>query len=315
LRQSKMAATTRKEEMQMKRRELLRRLGLGVAAVGLGQVTLGQKAGGQQQQPVVVVAEKDKPTELVRKAIKALGGMGRFVKKGNRVLIKPNIAFARPPEGAANTNPEVVAELVQLCFEAGAKEVIVLDYTLDPARITYEMSGIAKAAEAKGARMVYVSPRDFVPIEVPKGKILSAYDVRVLKQVLDADVFINVPIAKTHGSARLTLGMKNLMGIIQDRGSWHRSGDLHQCIADFVTAVKPHLTVIDAIRILASGGPKGPGRVEQKDTIIASTDIVAADAYATTLFGLTPNDVPHIIKAAELGVGVADLKRVKIVKV
>jgi len=301
--------------MGMKRRELLRRLGLGVAAVGLGQVALGQKAGGQQQQPVVVVAEKDKPAELVRKAIKALGGMGRFVKKGNRVLIKPNIAFARPPEGAANTNPEVVAELVQLCFEAGAKEVIVLDYTLDPARITYEMSGIAKAAEAKGARVVYVSPRDFVPIEVPKGKILSAYDVRVLKQVLDADVFINVPIAKTHGSARLTLGMKNLMGIIQDRGAWHRSGDLHQCIADFVTAFKPHLTVIDAIRILASGGPKGPGRVEQKDTIIASTDIVAADAYATTLFGLTPNDVPHIIKAAELGVGVADLKRVKIVKV
>jgi uncharacterized protein (DUF362 family) len=300
--------------MGMKRRELLRRLGLGVAAVGLGQVALGQKAG-RQQQPVVVVAEKDKPAELVRKAIKALGGMGRFVKKGNRVLIKPNIAFARPPEGAANTNPEVVAELVQLCVEAGAKEVIVLDYTLDPARITYEMSGIAKAAEAKGARVVYVSPRDFVPVEVPKGKILSAYDVRVLKQVLDADVFINVPIAKTHGSARLTLGMKNLMGIIQDRGAWHRSGDLHQCIADFVTAVKPHLTVIDAIRILASGGPKGPGRVEQKDTIIASTDIVAADAYATTLFGLTPNDVPHIIKAAELGVGVADLKRVKIVKV
>jgi uncharacterized protein (DUF362 family) len=300
--------------MGMKRRELLRQLGLGVAAVGLGQVALGQKAG-RQQQPVVVVAEKDKPAELVRKAIKALGGMGRFVKKGNRVLIKPNIAFARPPEGAANTNPEVVAELVQLCVEAGAKEVIVLDYTLDPARITYEMSGIAKAAEAKGARVVYVSLRDFVPIEVPKGKILSAYDVRVLKQVLDADVFINVPIAKTHGSARLTLGMKNLMGIIQDRGAWHRSGDLHQCIADFVTAVKPHLTVIDAIRILASGGPKGPGRVEQKDTIIASTDIVAADAYATTLFGLTPNDVPHIIKAAELGVGVADLKRVKIVKV
>ncbi|MFA0785244.1 MAG: hypothetical protein YYHSYBAR_003635 [Candidatus Fervidibacter sacchari] len=204
---------------------------------------------------------------------------------------------------------------MRLCFEAGAKEVIVLDYTLDPARITYEMSGIAKAAQAQGARVVYVGRQDFVPVEVPKGKILSAYDVRVLKQVLDADVFINVPIAKTHGSARLTLGMKNLMGIIQDRGSWHRSGDLHQCIADFVTAVKPHLTIIDAIRILASGGPKGPGRVEQKDTIIASTDIVAADAYATTLFGLTPNDVPHIIKAAELGVGVADLKRVKIVKV
>lgn len=298
----------------MKRRELFRRLGLSVTAAGLAQFAMGQKA--KEKQPsVLVVAEKDSPAALVRKAIKALGGMSKFVKKGNKVLIKPNIAFARPPEGAANTNPEVVSELVKLCFEAGAKEVIVLDYTLDPARITYEMSGIAKAAEAQGARMVYVSPRDFVPIEILKGKILSAYRVMVLKQVLDADVFINVPIAKTHGSARLTLGMKNLMGIVQDRGSWHRSGDLHQCIADFVTAIKPDLTVIDAVRILASGGPKGPGRVEQKDTIIASTDIVAADAYATTLFGLTPSDVPHITKAAELGVGVADLKQVKIVKV
>ncbi|MGQ9519049.1 MAG: DUF362 domain-containing protein [Candidatus Fervidibacter sp.] len=298
----------------MKRRELFRRLGLGVTVAGLAQFAMGQKAK-EKRPPVVVVAEKDSPAALVRKAIKALGGVENFVKKGSKVLIKPNISFARPPEGAANTNPEVVAELVRLCFEADAKEVIILDHTLDPARITYEMSGIAKVAEAQGARMVYVSPRDFVPVEVPKGKILSAYRVMVLKQILDADVFINVPIAKTHGSARLTLGMKNLMGIIQDRGSWHRSGDLHQCIADFVTAIKPDLTVIDAVRILASGGPKGPGRVEQKDTIIVSTDIVAADASATILFGLTPSDVPHIIKAAELGMGVANLKQVKIVKV
>ncbi len=298
----------------MKRRELLRRLGLGLTAMGLGQIAVGQRTR-VQQSSVVIVAEKDKPAALVRKAVKALGGMGRFVKKGSKVLIKPNIAFARPPEVAANTNPEVVAELVRLCFEAGAKEVIVLDHTLAPARVSYEMSGIAKAVEAQGGRMVYVDQRDFVPIEVPKGKILSAYDVRVLKQVLDADVFINVPVAKTHSSARLTLGMKNLMGVIQDRGAWHRSGDLHQCIADFVTAVKPHLTIIDAINIMTSGGPGGPGRLERKDTIIASTDIVAADAYATTLFGLTPKDVPHIIKAAELGVGVADLNKIKIVKV
>ncbi|MDW8030121.1 MAG: DUF362 domain-containing protein, partial [Armatimonadota bacterium] len=244
----------------------------------------------------------------------ALGGMGKFVKKGNTVLIKPNMAFARSPEVCANTNPEVVAEIVKLCFEAGAKEVIVLDHTLAPARIAYEMSGIAKSAEAQGAKAVYIGSRDFVPIEIPKGKILSAYDVRVLRQVLEADVFINVPIAKTHSSARLTLGMKNLMGIIQDRGSWHRSGDLHQCIADFVTAIKPNLTIIDAVRILASGGPAGPGRVERRDTVIASTDIVAADAYAATLFGMKPEDVPHIVKAAELGVGVADLRRIRVVK-
>lgn len=303
-----------KEEMTVKRRELLRRLGFGAAAIGLGQISAAQKAE-TRSSPILVVAEKDSPANLVRKAIKALGGMSKFVKKGNKVLIKPNMAFARPPEGAANTNPEVVAELVRLCFEAGAKEVVVLDNTLAPARVAYEMSGIAKAAEAQGAKVVYVSPKDFVPVEIPKGKILSAYEVRVLKQVLDADVFINVPVAKTHSGARLTLGMKNLMGIIQDRGAWHRSGDLHQCIADFVTAVKPHLTVIDAIKIMTSGGPAGPGRLEQKDTIIASTDIVAADAYATTLFGMKPEDIPYIVKAAELGVGISDLKRVKIVKV
>ncbi len=297
----------------MKRRDLLRRIGLGLTVVGV-EPLIGSAQRKEPPVPIVVVAEKDKPASLVRKAIKALGGMNKFVKKGNRVLIKPNIAFARPPEIPANTNPEVVAELVRLCFEAGAQEVVVLDYTLDPPRITYEMSGVGPAAEAAGARTVFVSSRDFVPVEVPKGKILSAYDVRVLRQVLDADVVINVPVAKTHSGARLTLGMKNLMGIVQDRGAWHRSGDLHQCIADFVTAVKPQLTIIDAIRILASGGPKGPGRVEQKDTIIASTDIVAADAYATTLFGLTPKDVPHIIKAEELGVGVADLKKVKVVR-
>jgi len=298
----------------VKRRELLRRLGFGVAAIGLGQISAAQKSE-TRSSPILVVAEKDSPANLVRKAIKALGGMSKFVKKGNKVLIKPNMAFARPPEGAANTNPEVVAELVRLCFEAGAKEVVVLDHTLAPARVAYEMSGIAKAAEAQGAKVVYASPKDFVPVEIPKGKILSAYEVRVLKQVLDADVFINVPVAKTHSGARLTLGMKNLMGIIQDRGAWHRSGDLHQCIADFVTAVKPHLTVIDAIKIMTSGGPAGPGRLEQKDTIIASTDIVAADAYATTLFGMKPEDIPYIVKAAELGVGISDLKRVKIVKV
>lgn len=301
----------------MKRRELLRNLGLGLTLGGLGGFSEAQRVRrvSTQQSSVVVVAGKDRPAALVRKAIKALGGMSKFVKKGNTVVIKPNMAFARPPEVCANTNPEIVAELVKLCFEAGAKEVIVLDNTLAPARVAYEVSGIAKAAEAQGAKVVYVSPKDFVSVEIPKGKILSAYDVRVLKQVVDADVFINVPVAKTHSMARLTLGMKNLMGIIQDRGAWHRSGDLHQCIADFVTAVKPHLTVIDAIKIMTSGGPAGPGRLEQKDTVIASTDIVAADAYATTLFGLKPEDVPHIVKAAELGVGVADLKRVKIVKV
>lgn len=304
----------------MKRRELLQILGTALATTGLASTPIGKwirwldKAQAAQQS-TVIVAEKDTPANLVRKAMKAMGGMKKFVKAGSRVVVKPNIAFARTPEIAATTNPKVVAEIVRLCLEAKAKEVLVLDHTLDPARITYEMSGISQAVTPLGGRMVTVSRRDFVPIEVPKGKILRAYEVKVLKQILDADVFINVPIAKTHTSAVLTLGIKNLMGIIQDRGAWHDSGDLHQCIADFATAVKPHLNIIDAVRILATGGPRGPGQVEQKDTVIVSTDIVAADVYATQLFRRTPQQVPHIVKAQELGVGVADLKRIKVVKV
>lgn len=303
----------------MRRRELLQRLSATLMAAGLSGTSVGKWLRWLEEAKAaplstVAVAEKDAPAALVRKAVKALGGMGKFVKKGSRVVVKPNIAFARPPEGAATTNPEVVAEIVRLCFEAGAREVLVLDHTLDPPRITYAMSGIADAVKPLGAQLMTVSHRDFVSVEVPKGKLLSAYDVKVLRQILEADVFINVPIAKTHGSARLTLGMKNLMGVIQDRGAWHNSGDLHQCIADFVTAVRPHLTILDAVRVLASGGPKGPGRVERKDMVIAGTDIVAVDAIATGLFGLTPQQIPYIVKAKELGVGTSDPKRIKVVK-
>lgn len=305
----------------MRRRELLRTLGTAIAGLGLESTSLGQWLGwlefasASPPTSTVVVAEKASPTVLVRKAVQALGGMKKFVRKGCRVVVKPNIAFARPPEGAATTHPEVVAEVVRLCFQAGAKEVVVLDHTLDPPRITYEMSGIGPAVRSLGAQVVYVSSRDFVPQEVPRGKYLSALEVKVLRMIKEADVFINVPIAKNHSSALLTLGMKNLMGTILDRGAWHNSGDLHQCIADFTTAVRPHLTLIDAVRILTTGGPKGPGRVEQKDTVIASTDIVAGDAVATTLFGYTPQRIPYLVKAQELGVGVAHLSRIKVVKV
>ncbi|MCS7223657.1 MAG: DUF362 domain-containing protein [Armatimonadetes bacterium] len=304
----------------MKRRQLFAQIGQAVAVTGLSGTSVGWWLGWLQEAqaaPVsqVAVAKKDAPGALVRKAVSALGGMQKFVKKGSRVLVKPNIAFARAPEIAANTNPEVVAEIIRLCFQAGARQVIVLDHTIDPPRITYEMSGIADAVQRSGGQLVTVGYRDFVPMEIRKGRILSAYDVRVLRHALEADVLINVPVAKSHSMARLTLGMKNLMGLVLDRASWHGSGDLHQCIADFVTAVRPHLTIVDAVRVLVSGGPKGPGRVEQKDTVIAGSDIVAVDAVATDLFGMKPEQIPHIINGQRLGIGVADLKRIKVVTV
>jgi uncharacterized protein (DUF362 family) len=222
------------------------------------------------------------------------------------------MAWQRSPEQAANTNPKVVTELARLCREAGAAEVTVLDHTIDqPARLVLEVNGLSEAARLGGADLMAVelgdSPHLYREIPIPKGKVLTSE--QVVSKVLDADVFINVPIAKQHGGSVLTLSMKNLMGIIWNRQGWHQL-DLNQCIAEFSTAVRPHLIVMDAVRILTSGGPKGPGTTKDVGQVIVGTDPVAIDAYATTLFGLQPAQVPHIAQAAQLGVGQIDLSKV-----
>jgi uncharacterized protein (DUF362 family) len=253
------------------------------------------------------------PAELTRRAIAALGGIERFVKPGANVIVKPNICNAyHGPEYASTTNPDVVAAIVALCLTAGAKRVRVMDFPFGgSAQASYETSGIAAAVKAAGGEMETMNRLKFNKTAIPQGKILKSSNI--YGDLLDADTVINVPIAKTHGSATLTLGMKNLMGVIQDRNTLHARG-LHQCIADLNSGLRPQLTIVDAIRILTANGPTGGNLddVKRLDTIIASADVVAADAYATGLFGMKPADVKYIKLGAEMGLGTLDLENIKI---
>ncbi|MFH1087666.1 MAG: DUF362 domain-containing protein [Chloroflexota bacterium] len=238
--------------------------------------------------------------------------MERFVKPGNDVIVKPNICVAyHSAEYAATTNPEVVGTLVQLCLSAGARRVRVMDQpfggTADQA---YSRSGIAQAVRAAGGDMEIMTRMKYREAAIPEGRDIKSWSV--YGDVLDADVLINVPIAKHHSLARLTLGMKNLMGIAQDRAKFHFN--LGQRIADLNSLVRPALTVVDAVRILVNHGPTGGSLddVRLTNTVIASHDVVAADAYAATLFGLKGADIPAIRAGAGMGLGTMELDRVRI---
>jgi uncharacterized protein (DUF362 family) len=262
--------------------------------------------------PDLVVARGGEPEELVQRAMAALGGMERFVHSGDDVIVKPNICVAyHTYEYAATTNPWVVAALVKLCLEAGARRVRVMDYPFGgTAEQAYVRSGIQEQVLAAGGEMEIMARFKFVSTEIPQGLDLRQCDI--YDDVLKADVVIDVPIAKDHGLARLTLGMKNLMGVIRDRPAMHRN--LWQRLPDLTSRVRPALTVIDAVRILVANGPTGGNLddVKKMDTVIASPDIVAADGYAATLFGLQPNDLGYVRAAADMGLGRSDLDNLKI---
>lgn len=251
----------------------------------------------------------DNPGALVRSAIAAIGGMERFVPPGSNVIIKPNICTPRRSYTlAATTNPWVVGELVRMCREAGAERVRVFDYPFNgPADQSYADSGITEQVLAAGGEMEYPSQIKFVRQDLPGTQLGFAY---FYDEVLSADVLIDVPILKQHGSTGLTLAMKNLMGTIRDRGAIHNVGDIHRNIADLAGYIRPELTVVDAIRMLVANGPTG-GResdVRKTDAVIASADIVAADAYAAKLFGYSdPNSIRYIFLGAQMGIGRSDV--------
>jgi uncharacterized protein (DUF362 family) len=262
--------------------------------------------------PYLSIARGQSPAANTMAVIASLGGIERFVKNGANVIIKPNICTNYYSyEYAATTNPEVVATLVQLCLGAGAKRVRVMDYPFGgSAESAYEISGIASAVAGVGGEMEVMNPHKFIATEIPEGRDIQNWPVYY--DILEADTVINVPIAKHHGSARLTLGGKNLLGVIENRGEIHINfGDR---IADLVSLIRPELTVIDATRILMNNGPTGGNLndVNKTDTIIASQDIVTADSYATTLFGLTGIDISYVKTCAERGLGIIDLSSIKI---
>jgi uncharacterized protein (DUF362 family) len=260
----------------------------------------------------LAVVRNGQEKEMVRAAVMALGGMGKFVKPGDVVVIKPNICVSyHSYEYAATTNPWVVGALVELALNAGAKQVKVMDYPFGgTAEQAYQKSGIQQEVQKAGGKMVVMSGIKFVQTAIPQGKSLTS--ARIFDDVLRADVLINVPIAKHHGLALLTLAMKNLMGVIYNRPALHAS--LGQRLADLSTRVRSHLVIVDAVRMLMAHGPSGGNLadVRKANTVIASPDIVAADSYAASLFGYRPDQLSYIKKGAQMGLGVKDLDTLKI---
>ena len=261
----------------------------------------------------LAVVQGTSPSNVTRAAIDAIGGIKRFVSKGDTVVVKPNMAWDRVPEQAANTNPEVVAAVVKMCVEAGARKVKVFDRAVNDPRRCYVQSGIADAAKAAGAEVSHIDYRKFRDVDT-KGSNLKVWPIYT--DVLEADKVINVPIAKHHGLARLTMAMKNWMGVMGgSRGGIHQK--LDECIAELAAFIKPTLTVLDAVRILTANGPQGGNLADVKrlDTVIASIDQVAVDAYGATLFGMKGSDLGYVRYANRLGLGNMDMSRINIKKV
>jgi len=292
----------------MKRRDFLKNVAIGSLLAQVPPSLLAQ-AGGN---PDLAMIQGDSPSQITKEAVAAIGGIKRFVAKGDVVIVKPNIGWDRSPEQAACTNPEVVKALVELCVEADAKQVIVMDNTINPARRTYARSGIAKAAKEAGAKVPYVNPHHLKKMAL-NGEWFKEWEVYT--DFVEADKIINVPIAKTHSLSRLTMGLKNWLGAIGgSRNQLHQG--LDYAMIDLAGFFKPALTVLDAYRILVRNGPQG-GRLSDAQlhkTVVAGVDYVAVDALGATFFEIKPEELPYLRLASEKGIGRIDLETLKIEK-
>jgi uncharacterized protein (DUF362 family) len=268
-----------------------------------------------QGQAYLAVARGTAPREITRAALAATGGIERFVKSGDDVVIKPNICVDyRTYEYGATTNPEVIAALVELCLGAGAQRVRVMDLPFGGSpESAYARSGIAEVVAAAGGRMEVMNPAKFRETEIPEGRDITSWPV--YQDVLTADVLIDVPVAKHHSLARLSLGGKNLLGVVLSPNRIH--ANLGQRTADLVSLIRPTLTVVDAVRTLMAHGPTGGNLADVRltNTVIASHDIVAADAYAATMFDLAGEDIAYVKAAADMGLGTLDLSTIRIEEV
>jgi len=294
----------------MERREFLQDSAGTLAALAAVSPLL---AAAPAARPDLAVVHGPAPDRIVRAAVDALGGIRRFIAKGDVVVVKPNIGWDRKPEQAATTNPEVVATLVRLCLEAGAAKVKVFDRTCNDPRRCYVQSGIEAAARAAGAEVSFVDERRFREVKIPGGVAVQSWPIYI--DLLEADKVISAPIAKHHGLARLTLAHKNWMGVMgENRGRIHQRLDV--TLVDISTVIRPSLVLLDAVRVLTANGPQGGslGDVKRLDTVIAGTDPVAIDAYGATLFGLTGADLGCVREGARRGLGVMDLGRLTIRK-
>jgi len=260
---------------------------------------------------VITGLDKSKLMQKALETIYANGGFGKSVKK---LTLKVNAGWARTPEQGANTHPELVGAFLKGCREAGIEKLSVPEYSCDSSNEAFVKSGIYDAAEENGVKMLSLGGHwsSFASVDVPKGKSLSKVEVH--DEFLNSDAVVNMPVAKSHGGAGLSLAMKNWMGAIRDRRFWHKN-DLHQCIADFATVVKPTWTIIDGTRVMMKDGPKGPSNdMKIANTLIVSKDQVAADAYAAHAFWGSVGKAKYISIAAEMGLGVADVDAMNVRK-
>ncbi len=299
------------------RRDFLKTtLAAGAAAAALPSLNLiaadAPSTGGA---PDLITVKGEDRVAMLDRALQAFGGLDAFVKKGQKVVIKPNIGWDRPPELCANTHPDIVSRLVKLSLDAGAAEVSVFDHTCHPWEKAYKNSGIAAAAKAAGARVLPGNDESYYrEVEIPNG--VSLKSVKIHTAILDSDVFINVPVLKHHGGATMTACIKNLMGIIWDRRFYHRN-NLHQCIADILSVRKPDLNILDAFSPMKRNGPIGNSVADLDTTVkqlLISADIVAIDAAASRLLG-HKDDIEHVRIAAAAGYGNNNLGKLKIERV
>ena len=297
----------------MDRRDFLKAAivsGVAFAIPGVADTFLGALEAAEKTD--VVITHGISPASITKAAIDGLGGVKRFISRGDIVVIKPNIGWDRTPEYAATTNPEVVSAVVRLCCEAGAKQVKVFDRSVVDPRRCYKQSGIADAASAAGGIVSYVDERKFRDMKLP-GIALKSWPLYT--EIIEADKVINIPIAKVHSLSTLTLGMKNWMGMMGgSRGRIHQK--IEGSLVDISMVIKPTLVILDAVRILTANGPQGGdlADVKQLNMVIAGTDQVAVDAFGATLFGLKGTNIGFVVAGHKAGLGTMDLSKLKIKK-
>ncbi|MFA5032130.1 MAG: DUF362 domain-containing protein [bacterium] len=299
------------------RREFLK-FGAGMLAISLvpkfisGGENKSEKAG-----PIIAVATGNK-TKLVKPALDLIGGIGAFVKQGDRVLLKPNISFASNSEWGATTSVNIVKQITELCLSAGASKIIILDYTIQNAELCTKNSSIMDTQiDKKVSILTPDKERQFVEVNVPNGQELKK--VKISRELQKVDKLINIPTAKSHSATGVSLGIKNLMGLVWDRAYFHKV-NIHLAVAELLKVIKPDLTIVDATRALTSGGPGGPGKTVILNTVIAGIDPVAVDSYTV---GITPwydksfrgKDVKYIVEASKLGFGEIETDNMNIRKV
>ncbi|OHD55237.1 MAG: tat (twin-arginine translocation) pathway signal sequence [Spirochaetes bacterium GWF1_51_8] len=303
----------------MDRREFIRKslaigasAGLTLAGGGLVDLFAGDK---KSKVPDLVAVKNGEPEAMFDAGIKALGGIAQFVKKGQVVLVKPNIGWDKSPEMAANTNPKLVKRIIEHCFNAGASKVYVFDHTCSSWQNSYKNSGIEQAAKDAGAEVVPASsPNLYDKVTIPGGVMLK--EAKVHELLLSADVFINVPVLKHHSATQMTAAIKNLMGIVWDRGYFHNN-DLHQCVADMAKFRKPTLNIVDAYRVLTANGPQSPNPadVALKKMLLISQDIVAIDTAAAAILEKNLKYIKYIEYAARDNLGQMDLEKLNIERI